>query len=222
MHLRNGEHGYGGVTKLLHWMTVAALIGQFAVGLTMSGDDDGADRAADRFRSELDRREEIAEARGEAAEEAFDEERKRLEDEFRDSEDERDDDEYVGNAFSDVVTLDFPAGGVSKPEWHVLLGLSIILLALIRLLWRRATSLPAWADHLSDGERTLEARLEKALLTMLLAVPVTGLVLVAGDDDWLPFHVTAQIVLLAAISLHVGLVLKHTVVRRHRHLSRML
>jgi cytochrome b561 len=35
-------------------------------------------------------------------------------------------------------------------------------------------------------------------------------------------HVTAQVVFLGVIALHIGLVLKHTVVRRHRHLARML
>jgi cytochrome b561 len=34
--------------------------------------------------------------------------------------------------------------------------------------------------------------------------------------------VTAQLLLLAVIACHVGLVLKHTAVRRHRHLARML
>jgi cytochrome b561 len=57
---------------------------------------------------------------------------------------------------------------------------------------------------------------------MLFVVPVTGLTLLALDRNWLPLHVTAQIVLLAVIALHVGLVLKHTVVYRHRHLARML
>ena len=39
MRLRNGEHGYGVVTKFLHWLTVAAIAGQFAVGWTMEADD---------------------------------------------------------------------------------------------------------------------------------------------------------------------------------------
>ena len=36
--LRNGEHGYGVVTKVLHWLTVAAIVGQFFVGYTMDAD----------------------------------------------------------------------------------------------------------------------------------------------------------------------------------------
>ena len=71
-------------------------------------------------------------------------------------------------------------------------------------------------------ERRLEFLLEKALLTLLFVVPGTGLLLVAGSTDWLVVHVTAQVVFLGVIALHVGLVLKHTVVRRHRHLARML
>ena len=42
------------------------------------------------------------------------------------------------------------------------------------------------------------------------------------STDWVAVHVTAQVLLLTVIVAHVGLVLKHTVVRRHRHLARML
>jgi cytochrome b561 len=68
----------------------------------------------------------------------------------------------------------------------------------------------------------MEARLEKALLALLVAVPATGLLLVAAGDDWLPVHIAAQIAFLIAIAAHVGLVVKHTLFRRNRHLARML
>jgi cytochrome b561 len=87
--------------------------------------------------------------------------------------------------FSDVVTGDAFADGLSLPELHVSLGLGIIL-AVVRLLWRRTTPLPPWAEHLSAGERRLEGRLEKLLLVLLIVVPATGLLLVAAGDDWLP------------------------------------
>jgi cytochrome b561 len=123
--------------------------------------------------------------------------------------------------FSDVVTGDAFADGLSLPELHVSLGLGIIL-AVVRLLWRRTTPLPPWAEHLSAGERRLEGRLEKLLLALLIVVPATGLLLVAAGDDWLPVHVAAQIAFLVGIAVHVGLVLSHTVVRRNRHLARMV
>ncbi len=194
MHLRNGEHGYGAVTKLLHWLTVGAVITQFVVGWTMSVDDG----ARDRFDQRMERLEERAEAQGEAAEERWDEEEVRLEEARPDS------------------------GDDGPTALHVVLGLSIIGLALTRILWRRTTPLPPWAEHLRPGERTLQHWLEKLLLTMLIVTPATGLLLMAGEDDWLPVHVTAQLGLLGLIAVHVGLVLSHTVVRRNRHLSRML
>ena len=45
MTARNGEHGYGWVTKSLHWLTVAALIAQFVVGYLME-DEGGQGRDA--------------------------------------------------------------------------------------------------------------------------------------------------------------------------------
>jgi cytochrome b561 len=44
---RNGEHGYGFVTKWLHWATVGLLLAQFAVGYLM---DDGGGRGRGRGR----------------------------------------------------------------------------------------------------------------------------------------------------------------------------
>jgi hypothetical protein len=60
---------------------------------------------------------------------------------------------------------------------------------------------------------------------MLFVVLARGLVSIGAGDDWLVLHVAAQAVLLAAIAMHVGLVLRHTrhtPVRRNRHLARML
>jgi cytochrome b561 len=213
MRLRNGEHGYGVVTKLLHWLTVAAIAGQFAVGWTMDADDAALKREDERIDQLEELGKEQAKGQGEAAEQEFENEIDRLRDEL----DAREDD-YVSAAFSDVFSGDLLAGGLSRPELHVLLGLSIML----RVVWRARTPLPPWADHLSPGERRLESLLEKGLLTLLFVVPATGLLLVAGTTDWLPVHVTAQVVFLGVIALHAGLVLKHTVVRRHRHLGRML
>jgi cytochrome b561 len=124
--------------------------------------------------------------------------------------------------FSDVLTGNAYSDGLSLPELHVSLGLFVLVLAAVRLVWRRTTPLPPWAEHLSAGERRLEGLLEKLLLALLFVVPATGLLLVAAGDDWLPVHVAAQIVFLVAIAAHVGLVLRHTVVRRNRHLARML
>jgi len=46
---------------------------------------------------------------------------------------------------------------------HVALGVSILVLATIRLVWRRRTTLPPWAGGLSLFERRLAHRTEQAL-----------------------------------------------------------
>jgi cytochrome b561 len=175
--LRNGEHGYGVVTKVLHWLTVAALLAQFVVGWSLDLDE-GHDSHGD------------GSSHGH-------------------------DDHEAASPFSD--------DGLSLGKVHIGLGLLVLVLALVRIVWRRTTPLPPWAEHLSARERRLEGRLEQVLLILLVVVPATGLLLVvAGDDDVLPVHVAGQIALLGVIAVHVGLVLKHTVVRRDRHLARML
>ena len=167
----------------------------------------GADEAAqDRGKEAIEQLEGLAKIQDETTEEWFDNEIDRLDEGLDARED---------NDSADAFARDGP----SLPEVHVPLGLSIILLALIRVLWRATTSLPPWANHLGPGERRLEAWLEKALL---FVVPGTGLALLALCDDWLPLHIGARLVLLAAIAAHVGLVLRHTVVHRDRHLARML
>ena len=39
MPIRNGAHGYGAVTKVLHWLTALVVAAQFVVGLTMDTED---------------------------------------------------------------------------------------------------------------------------------------------------------------------------------------
>ncbi len=51
MPLRNGPHGYGLVTKTLHWATVVLLVAQFAVGYLMD-DESGGGRGRGRGRGE--------------------------------------------------------------------------------------------------------------------------------------------------------------------------
>lgn len=42
--LRNGEHGYGLVTKGLHWMIVVAIVSQFVLGYMADGESRGRGR----------------------------------------------------------------------------------------------------------------------------------------------------------------------------------
>lgn len=217
MRLDERPQGYGTTAKVLHWLTVVALAGQFVIGYTMSADDEALDRAEERLEAFEDRAEEEAEAQGEDAEERFEREIERREDAIDARED-----NYVRDALSGLISGDGLRDGIAGPELHVLMGVTILILGVIRVVWRRTHTLPPWADYLSDAERTLEAWLEKALLALLFVVPGTGLFLVAAGEDWLPVHITAQMTMLSVVAVHVALVIKYTVVRRNRHLRRML
>lgn len=125
---------------------------------------------------------------------------------------------------------------------HVLLGVTLLALASIRLLWRRTVGLPAWAETLSSIERRIAHRVERTLYLMMFLIPSTGLALVflSGEDwdiggrEWdaplelidddvlLGAHIITHVVFFVAFAIHVGLVLKHQFVDRDRLLDRML
>ena len=105
---------------------------------------------------------------------------------------------------------------------HVLLGATILVLAVIRLWWRRRSPLPPWAPGLSTAERTLAHWTERALYVLLFAIPLTGLWLVLVSDDAVALHVAAHIAFFVVIAAHIGLVLKHQLLDRDRLLRRML
>ncbi len=218
MRLRNGDHGYGLVTKSLHWLTFAVIVGQFLVGYTMSTEGSAADAAADRVKDSKEQCEATEDSdAAEAEEERCEEEVDRREDALDDRAD-----DALGTAWDDLRRGDLLDGGVTPPEWHVLLGLVILVLAVARVFWRFAGALPPWAPALSHVERTLEGWLEKALMLLLFLIPISGLLLVTQDDGSVQLHIAAHIAFFVVVGLHLALVLRHTVIQRDRHLARML
>ncbi|GAA1536575.1 cytochrome b/b6 domain-containing protein [Nocardioides humi] len=189
MRLRNDEHGYGAVTRALHWVTVLLLAAQFVVGYTMEADDDrvvrvdcdppGEDRSggdtSDAEEDLLDRLEEECEERQERLEEAAE---------------------------------DRPSPA------HVTLGLLLLVVALARVIWRRLTPLPPWDPRLGPAGRRLLHASEVSLLTMLFALPLTGLLLVIGSDDLVPLHVAAHVGFFAALAGHLAVVLGYRLLPR--------
>ena len=90
---------------------------------------------------------------------------------------------------------------------HVVLGLTILALAVARLVWRRVAGLPPWAEQLTPAQRRLATWTERVLLATLFAIPLSGLALVAtGEDDLLWLHVAAHVTFFAALLAHLSLV----------------
>jgi len=110
---------------------------------------------------------------------------------------------------------DVLGGSFDLAEVHVLLGLAVLALGVVRPLWRRVSGFPPWSEHLSAGDRRLAHHTERVLLALLVVVPLSGLVLVGtGDDAWLPLHVGAHVAFFAALAAHLFTNLRPAILRR--------
>jgi cytochrome b561 len=115
-----------------------------------------------------------------------------------------------------------PFGDDTLLTIHIVLGVSILVLASIRLVWRVTTPLPPWSQLLSIRERRFVYWLERVLYVLIFAIPASGLVLVlTDDDDLLGLHIATHLAFFVAISLHVGFALQHQLVARDGYVRRM-
>ena len=192
MPLRNGEHGYGLASKTLHWGTLALMAVQFTVGYTMDADAE-SDAADDR----MDAREDACESENDAAEERCEGAVDRQEDRVKDE---------------DYTVFD---GGFDAVDLHVVLGLTILALAVLRTVWRIGTPLPPWDERLTPLDRRVAHATEVTLIAAQYVIPLTGLWLVLpSDDSVLPLHVVGHLAFFVALAVHVGLVLRRGLLAR--------
>lgn len=192
MPLRNGDHGYGLVTKTLHWATVLAMAVQFTIGYGMD-----ADAEVDRADEELDAREDACESEDDAAEERCEEAVERQEEALEDG------DYAIFDGTFDLIDL------------HVVLGLVILTLALARTAWRIGTPLPPWDHRLTPTDRKVEHAAEVILIGAQYVIPLSGLWLViASDDSVLPLHVAGHVAFYVALAVHVALILRRGLIAR--------
>lgn len=170
----------------MHWLTVAAVAAQFAVGYNLDLDDEdcdprgedhsGGDRS-DASEERLDRLEERCEARAE--------------------------------------DYDMVGGGFDLAELHLALGLTVLALGVLRPVLRRVAGLPPWSEHLSAGQRRLAGLTEKSLMLLLVVIPLSGFVLIGtGDDSWLPLHIGAHVAFFVALAAHLVTNLRPAILRR--------
>ena len=144
---------------------------------------------------------------------------------------------------ADATTLGI--GQAAYYDWHKSLGLVALVLAIARLVNRRAGELPPWAPTLTPLEQKLIHRAEQLLYAAMLVMPLSGLAYVmaggygvrlfgvadlpnfiavspgvAATARWL--HVASAILLLLPLGAHLALVLAHQFGLRDRLLERML
>ena len=130
-------------------------------------------------------------------------------------------------------------------DWHKSLGLVALVVAVMRIINRQLGSLPPWAPSLSTAEKTFIHRAEQLFYLAMLVMPISGWFYVmwgnygvnlfsiwemprplAKDNTlrdvakWV--HIVSAWILLATMAAHIGLVLKHQLIKKDGLLKRML
>ncbi|MEM1129294.1 MAG: cytochrome b [Pseudomonadota bacterium] len=156
--------------------------------------------------------------------------------------------QYVGGNIMTSIDFNSSYAGISTNtyfNWHKSLGLVALVVAVLRLVNRQLGELPPWSPSLSTGERRFVHRLEQILYAAMFVMPITGWLYVMWGNygvnlfgvwemarplspsetlrdiaKWA--HILAGWVLLIALLGHIGLVLRHQLIKRDRLLNRML
>lgn len=128
---------------------------------------------------------------------------------------------------------------------HKSVGITILMLVILRLSWRGLNPHPPLPDNLKPYERKLAHFSHAALYTLLFAIPLSGWTMSSARGfpvSWFGFfqlpdlvpksrplyealvttHVTLVCVLAAVVALHVAGALKHHFVHKDDVLKRML
>jgi cytochrome b561 len=130
-------------------------------------------------------------------------------------------------------------------SWHKWIGVTVLVLALIRLLWRATHPAPALPAGMHTWEKLAAHAGHAALYILMLTIPVTGylyssaagiqvvylgvlpLPTIIGPDTMLKgilktIHIALNYVLLFAVAGHLLAVIKHELFDKQRLLARML
>ena len=157
--------------------------------------------------------------------------------------------QYVSAAIMLRTPADAGTLGISQASfynWHKSLGLVALIVAVARLVNRRAGALPPWAPTLTAPEKIVIHRAEQLLYAAMLIMPLSGfLYVMAGGygvrlfgvlDLPNPFaapspaiatvakwvHVASAMLLLLPLGAHLSIVLGHHFGVRDQLIHRML
>ena len=133
-------------------------------------------------------------------------------------------------------------------QWHKSIGLSILLLALLRFIWRSLNRAPDLPAKMPDWEKRAARLAHYLLYGAIVAVPLTGWALVsasplniptfafylvviphlpvpvseAAETFWTFIHGVLAKAALAVALVHIGAALRHEFVLRDGLISRMI
>lgn len=137
-----------------------------------------------------------------------------------------------------------------NPQWdrtlpiHAGVGLTILVLMLFRLYWRRKHAVPKLPDTLSPAEKALAHATHYGLYGLLIAMPIVGYFLVSAHGQPVPFfnaqlpaligenetlqyslrgmHILGAITLVLLLAMHVVAALRHAWSLRDGVMERMV
>lgn len=147
-----------------------------------------------------------------------------------------------------LVMTDIPGLTPTKVKyfsWHKWAGVTVLLLATLRLLWRLASDAPAYPDSMKHWEKQAAHHLHLLLYVLMFAVPLSGYfytlaagvpvvyfgvfplpVLIDANPDLKPLlkevHYWLTMGLAGAVGLHIAAALKHVFIDRDGVMKRML
>lgn len=154
----------------------------------------------------------------------------------------------VGTFTLGLVMTDIPGLTPTKLKyysWHKWAGVTVLLLATLRLLWRLARRPPAYPDTMPRWQQGAAHGLHHLLYVLMFAVPLSGYfyslaagvpvvyfglfelpVLIEADAQLKPVlkavHYWLNMLLAGVVGVHVAAALKHAVIDRDGIMRRML
>lgn len=147
----------------------------------------------------------------------------------------------LGFVFANLPEND-PRGGTYFVA-HATLGLSILVLMLVRFIWRQRNSVPVLPDTLKPWQKRIALLNHWAFYLLLVGLPIGGYLMVnahgfavpyfsvrlpvllskndALADVFMSLHIGGAILLIALILLHVAAALRHHFILKDDRLRRM-
>jgi len=141
--------------------------------------------------------------------------------------------------------LPFSPDKLKLYSWHKWIGVSIFLLAIVRLTWRATHLPPALPEAMAGWEKFAARAVHFSLYALIIIIPLSGWLMSSAKGfqtvwlgvlplpdllsknkelgDWLKeAHEILNFLILSLVLAHIGAALKHHFIERDSILSRML
>ena len=92
-----------------------------------------------------------------------------------------------------ISKLPDPTGATFQPSIHVSIGVAILLLTLLRIVWRVTHTAPPYPASMKRYEVVASKSLHGLFYILLIAIPLTGWITFGGFSEEVPVMAQAQV-----------------------------